>query len=343
MTTLPVREYIDRLDALFGVRDPVDRERLFELHRRGQLEQLAAAIANELTLPVGIRLTVTSERARFHSHHLARTDGRGRGVEAIEAQVIIPTDLPLFGSAALRAYPITVLIMPTFADADPATGVTILAHELSHVLLYALRYPDRENEVFTDLLPLVFGFSDVVRHGRKVSTSTFGYLSDSDFTAALDRVDSLLADRNNRKHQLKAQIIALEAAIGRVAADLAQFSDLRQHLDTRPGRIHGRDAARLVAIHAPDYIGEIERALRQAREVAMNADSFLGTLSRYPREVVGQLDTHSLLCSSVASRVDGARLTLRRDITLIARHCSVSRRFLAGLARLINHRIRRSS
>lgn len=342
MTTFPVQESIDRLDALFGIRDPVDRESLFKLHTRGQIGALVAAIASELTLPVEVQLTVTSERTRFQSHHLARTNSRGRGVEGIEAQVIIPSNLPLFGSAALRSYPITVLINPTFREADPATGVTILAHELSHVLLHSLRHPERDSEVFTDLLPLVFGFGEIVFHGRKVSTesreggvvhtttATFGYLSDADFAVAFGRVESLLAERHDKARRLRATIAALEVATNRVAAALTDFSELRRRLDSRAGRVRGHDAVRLVAIHASDYSGEIERAIRQARDVAINAESFLGT-TRYPKEAVAALDAHSRLCASAASRLDRAFLTLRDDIILVARHCGVSHRLIAAL------------
>ncbi len=169
---LTVQEGIDELEAFFGVREPVAANFLIRLDAAGQLESLVAAIAKEMRLPVDFKVSVVSKDTPFGSHSLARTDRSGRGIEGIEAQVVIPPNLPLFGSAELRRYPISVLITPTFRTAKPETAITILAHELSHVLLHSLRHPQRDSEVFTDLVPLVLGFAEIVQRGRRVSSET---------------------------------------------------------------------------------------------------------------------------------------------------------------------------
>src|SRR5439155_7935618 len=103
----------------------------------------------------------------------------------------------------------------------PETAITILAHELSHVLLHSLRHPERESEVFTDLVPLVLGFGEIVERGRTVesvthesggtrtTTTTYGYLSDRDFSFAVGRVRSLLSERAKRKLQLLKDAVRL--------------------------------------------------------------------------------------------------------------------------------------
>lgn len=341
---LTVQEGIDELEAFFGVRDPVAANFLIRLHAAGQLESLVAAIAKEMRLPVEFKLSVVSKDTRFRSHYLARTDRSGRGIEGIEAQVVIPSNLPLFGSAELRRYPISVLITPAFRTAKPETGITILAHELSHVLLHSLRHPERDSEVFTDLVPLMLGFAEIVQRGRTVSsetyqgrvthttTTTYGYLSDADFSFALRRVDSLLSVRQKSKLGLVEDMASLRVTAKRADATLAHLGRLKQRLGTRASRVRTADAARIVAVHAPDYTAEIEGAIRSALDVAAKAGSFLETVTQYPKHTLAELREHKRLCANAASRLDRAFLALRNDVSLLARNCRLRYRFMTAFA-----------
>lgn len=67
-----------------------------------------------------------------------------------------------------------------------------MAHELSHVLLYSLMHPQKDNEFYTDLVAMLLGLSQVIEKGRKIKkvrelgdmTETqiiiYGYLSDDE-------------------------------------------------------------------------------------------------------------------------------------------------------------------
>jgi hypothetical protein len=342
--TLTVQECIDELDAFFGVREPVPAKPLIRLHRAGQLERLIAAIAEHMRLPVQFKLSVVSKDTRFRSHSLARTDGSGRGIEGIEAQVAIPSSLPLFGSAELRRYPIDVLITPAFRTARPETAITILAHELSHVLLHSLRHPERDSEVFTDLVPIVLGFAEIINGGSKVSsvthvaggtretTTTYGYLSDVDFSFALERVHSLLSARQKSRLQLLKYVARLRLTVRRAGAALARFRELKRHLDTKIGQVRKVDAERIVAVHATDYTVVVEGAIRSALDVATKAESFGESLTKYPRQMLSQLREYNRLCESAALRLDTAFLELRNDMALLARNCGIRYRIREAVA-----------
>ncbi len=260
--TLTVQESIDALDALFGVREPIPAEPLVRLHNTERLDELIAAIAEHMKLPVKFKVSVVSKDTRFRSHLLARTDRSGRGIEGIEAQVTIPSNLPLFGSADLRRFQIGVLLSPAFRTAAPETAITILAHELSHILLHSLRHPERDSEVFTDLVPIVLGFIEIVERGRtdtsvayeagatRITATTYGYLSDVDFSFALDRVRSLLRERESRRVQLLNLATWLKLTAARSRRGLARFAKLKHHLDARTGQVRRADATRIVAMHA---------------------------------------------------------------------------------------------
>jgi hypothetical protein len=53
----------------------------------------------------------------------------GRGIEGVEAQVSIPSGLPLVGSRELDGYLIVVALGAGFASASPETATTILAQD----------------------------------------------------------------------------------------------------------------------------------------------------------------------------------------------------------------------
>jgi len=343
--SLTVQEGIDQLEAFFGVREPVAASFLRRLYAAGQHEALVAAIAKEMRLSAEFQLSTVSKDTRFRSHHLARTDSSGHGVEGIEAQVLIPSDLPLFGSPDLRRRPITVLITPAFRTARPDTAITILAHELSHILLHSLRHPERESEALTDLVPIVLGFADIVQRGRKVTisettkdgatqttTTTYGYLSDADFSFAIGRVDSLLTSRQVAKRAVVEAVASLRAAARRGSTLLDKFRRLKDHLDTTKRHVRSSDAVRVVAIHATDYTAEIEAAMRSAVDIAERAWSFVEALTEYPKTTLAALHEHKGECARAASRLDRALVELSADVSMLKRSAGMHYRFRTALA-----------
>src|SRR5437870_2239252 len=113
-----ILDYINELDSFFGVKDPVSTGPLFEFHRRGEMKELVDAIAAHLNIRARFQVSVASKDVRFTSHHLVATDESGRAVEGIEAQVTIPSNLPLCGSAELSTCPINLVMSLGF----PKTG-----------------------------------------------------------------------------------------------------------------------------------------------------------------------------------------------------------------------------
>ncbi len=171
-------------------------------------------IARQLDLPIGINIiTVPNDyRAqnssnRFDSRDLAKVHPHGLGNEGIIAQVNIPGSLPFYGSSTLIDYPIDVKVSENCRK-SPGVFIMIMAHELSHVLLYSLRHPQKDNELYTDLLAMMLGFQTIFRNARKITTTqkqhdfmsptiititvTYGYLSDEQFNFAYNKINSIL-------------------------------------------------------------------------------------------------------------------------------------------------------
>jgi hypothetical protein len=165
------------LIACLGVKEEMPFHDLVVFLRKRETEECVQQIATRLGMPVRISLSYVPKGFRpgsnggFRSSALARTDWTGRSVECITAQVLIPEHLPMYGSSSLQGYSIQVRVSED-CYGYPDTFIAIMAHELSHVLLSSLRSPYKDSELHTDLVPIILGFREVIRRGRKIIEST---------------------------------------------------------------------------------------------------------------------------------------------------------------------------
>ncbi|GAG14361.1 unnamed protein product, partial [marine sediment metagenome] len=201
-----IENAINELNKFFGVKEPVLSENIFSLTRGGKTKEAMKLIARQLGLPIDINITnvLNNYRAQnnsnqFHSTHLTKIHQHGSGSGGITAQVNIPGSLPFYGSSALNGYPINIKISDNCTE-HPVVFAMVIAHELSHVLLYSLSHPKKENEFYTDLTAIILGFQNIFQNGRKITetdvehgimstttrmqTTTYGYLNDNQFNFA---------------------------------------------------------------------------------------------------------------------------------------------------------------
>ena len=150
LTNTDATNALDELIACLGVREEMPYHDLVALLQKKDPEGCVQEIATRLGLPIRISLSYVPKdfrpatANRFRSSALGRTDSTGRGIEGITAQVSIPHDLPMFGSSDLEGFPIRVRVSES-CYAHPETFVTMIAHELSHVLLASLWSPHKDS------------------------------------------------------------------------------------------------------------------------------------------------------------------------------------------------------
>src|SRR5437016_4185939 len=136
-----IRKAITELVSTFGVKEPVDDKEILSFIHIGNVKQAIKLIAINLGLPIEVQLSYAPKAyspdsgAVFNSSQVVPTDERGRGIGGITAQVLIPDGLPLYGTSAMSNLPVQVRVSENCAD-KPATFVTVMAHELSHIVLH---------------------------------------------------------------------------------------------------------------------------------------------------------------------------------------------------------------
>jgi hypothetical protein len=192
---------IKSLIPTLGIKESVDHEKLTDLVRSKKIQQAIQEIARCLGLPINVKLSYVpaeyspNSKVHFQSSDLVNTDWKGRGTQSITAQVLIPKNLPIFGTKAFHNFPIEVRVSEISAR-NASTFVGVMGHELSHIVLYSLWHKERDNEIYTDLTAMILGLSKVMWLGRKVTTTkqdterremettTYGYLTDDQFEFA---------------------------------------------------------------------------------------------------------------------------------------------------------------
>lgn len=275
------------LEATVGVRpDAPWGDIALRLSR--DVRQAVSMIAAHMGLPIDVRLRILPAGYRpgatdgFRSTALVELDKTGNS-GGITAQVTLPASLPAYGSAGMNGYPIEVLVSEE-ATREPSAFITVMAHEFAHVVLYSLRHPKKEDEFYTDLTAMLFGFSEVVKRGRSITkqtsrrsgnvvvthttTTKYGYLSDENFHFAYPKVRNLAKSANDADRALSARLKKASSLTAQAETALSDFGIFLEELDARPPRsMSSEDGLRIVSFHEAGHLDGYTKACAARRIV----------------------------------------------------------------------------
>lgn len=310
LSNADISNALAELSTCFGVKEENPFHDLVTLLQKKDTKGCVQEIATRLGLPIRISLSYVPKNCRpgstdgFRSTALARTDWTGRGIEGITAQVSIPEHLPMFGTSGLQGYPIRVRVSEN-CYAHPDTFLATMAHELSHVLLASLRSPHKNNELYTDLVPILLGFHDVVRRGRKIiksttsgdttttHTTTYGYLTDEQFDFACSYVTGILERCQRDKKRLTEIVEQVQRKIKNADRSLSTFRDYFKYLDNHPPeKMRKEHAQQVVHLHTQDYRRDWQSRITTVRKTQQAAESFARSLNQYTSSAIESLTAH---------------------------------------------------
>ena len=296
LTNADLSAAVDEMVVSLGVREEEPYTNLAAMLGEGNTQACVQEIAARLGLPIVISVSYVPKNFRpgnaagFRSSELSRTDWTGHGIDGITAQVSIPESLPLYGSSSLSGYPIRVRVSESCSD-RPETFIAIMAHELSHVLLRSLRHPQRDSELHTDLVPLLLGFGSCVGRGRKsvrtethgsgttTHTTTYGYLTDSQFEFVRERVRDLLRSHEGNKKRLLKLIAQVSCDFQKATRRLASFREYLAYLDAHlPRKMRLDDGRRIVGFHTWNYTRDWDNSMTDVRMQIEESTVFAGSL-----------------------------------------------------------------
>ena len=228
------------------------------------------------------------------SDSIVNTDSSGKGTQSITAQVEIPPSLPLFGSIELRNYPINVKISDNCLDYS-LTFITIMAHELSHILLRSVWHKEKDNEFYTDLTAMILGFYDIFQKGRKIEnrthdnsgsdtiyTTTYGYLSDVQFEYAYTKIRTMLLKSRNAKDYLISEITQYHSLLSLVQPNIDEFNTLLKSYDLKQSQTFSKeDSDMIVLFHQPDFLYDYESTIKSGEKFVEEIRAFCEGCNHY--------------------------------------------------------------
>jgi len=277
-----INEAISNLFGLVGVKENIPYNFVYKPFSKGKIKECIKVIAGYLGLPIEINLTYIpatyaptySDNQRFSSQSLVVTDGSKKGGAGISAEVYIPSYLPLYGSSSLTNFPIDIKISENINE-YPDTFMAVMAHELSHIVLYSLQHNEKENEVYADITAMLLGFSGIMNDGRKTTkeyeqhsllstttiteTVTYGYLTDSNFRFAHNRIREILRQNKKARIEFIKQSNFLRKQLEAIKRNLLKFKKYIEFLDASHKKdIELKDAQKIVSFHQFGYFEEVE-------------------------------------------------------------------------------------
>ncbi|TSC71633.1 MAG: hypothetical protein G01um101470_535 [Parcubacteria group bacterium Gr01-1014_70] len=158
-----IETYIRKLSSAFGgIRPPVKKERLLELHTKKDFTGMVGFIRTTLSLD-DIRMRVGLVTA-------------GGLAGNIPAWVSFPNPMPIYATPAFKHTLVTIFLRKAFLNQRPFEMVVVaIAHELSHIVLEAIGHTLMKKEEAVDITAMLFGYRNFYRVGcRMVDTEPIG-------------------------------------------------------------------------------------------------------------------------------------------------------------------------
>jgi hypothetical protein len=350
---------LDELIHVLGTKEFIDHQNLISLIHSKKVKECITTIALYLGLPIKVNLSYVPKGYRpnaddgFNSTHLVKTDWRGRGTEGIAAQVSIPGNLPFYGTSGMINFPISVRLSENCAE-NPATLISVMAHELSHVVLYSLWHKEKENEFYTDLTAMILGFAYIMKMGRKVvktdtftehsflssrtttstQTITYGYLSDENFNVAFEKIETILYLQISAKKWLLERLKLFKKQIFKGRKIVTTFKRYLAYVDKNHNqKICLDDGRQIMMFHQHGYVDDINSAIKRCDDGFCEFMKFTENLKNFTGRNIEVLQQYESRIIIMNTELSTQCLSFMKDVKILKRYVSFTYRFknLIGL------------
>ena len=351
LTNDDVQIALNELIPCLGVKEKVNISNLLEYLNKKDISGCVSGLAGIFNLPIQVNLSLVSTTYRsdntdyFQTSSLAKTDWTGHGIESITAQVIIPQNLPLFGTHDFQNYPIQIRVSEN-CYLHPYTFLAIMAHELSHILLASIGYTKKDNELHTDLVPIISGLGETIEKGRKIvesttngsqtitRTTTYGYLPDMQFDYACAYVKILLKGYYTEKRDLQKLINLvlkkMKIAEHNLEVFISYFSFLDKHLVTKMKKEH---TDRIIQLHTHDYAPDWKEQINHFQENCKAAEYFIKNLNHFTDRTIELLNTHKEKLQTTSGALDTLNTDISQDNKILGKYIGITHK----IANIIQH------
>ena len=337
-----IDDIINEIERSIGVTEPINGNNIFSFVRAGKKKDALKLIAFQLNLPINIYTTevpdnyqVQNNSNTFKTRSLSKIRRQG-GSDGITAQVHIPGNLPRFGSSMMNGFPVNIKICQKLTK-NPVVFTLVIAHELSHILLYSLNHPHKENEFYTDIAAIMSGFLYVFRDGRvitkiddliftdtvRTTTSTYGYLNDSQFDFAFKKINLLLQNKRREKVDLEIILSKNLKLLKACEKIIFQFQKFLKYSWQNPSqKISENNGVRISTFFQSGYIDNLVLQMKGYRDKRLIIQNFLKELFCYTRQNSKQLLVYSDTIKKDSIEMQSLNVSLKNDLKLLKMYAS---------------------
>jgi hypothetical protein len=339
---------LNEVVSCVGVRDEEPLADFLQFLERSDAHGCAQEISARLGLPVHISLS-SLEAGNAEGFGSVLLAPRGRPQQSIAARIEMPQHPPMIGTQGLQGYPVRIRVSSNCYQ-SPETFVAVLAHELSHLLLACLYHPKGDSELYVDLVPIALGFRDIIRRGRKVTrgimdgtlgstqTTTYGYLTDSQFEYACDHVEAILQAHRKSYDHLAEVLAQVQRKLRVVTRRLTAFNRYLKHLDRHPvGRMKEADARHMVRYHDTGYCRDWNADIMSTRTAVQDARLSARNPNRYTHEEADLMQGHIQAIELACQRLNAVDSSIREDLKILRHYVPLLRRLQVWVS---IHRVR---
>lgn len=341
-----IEKALTELIPVFGTREFVDHHKIISLIKSKKVKEAIKSIALYLGLPIEVNITYVPKGYRpssndgFQSTHLVKTDKHNRGVGGITAQVSIPSNLPFYGTPSMNNFPINVRLSENCAE-NPETLVSVMAHELSHIVLYSMWHKEKENEFYTDLTAMILGFAQVMKTGRKViktstftdsgflsstttthtETTTYGYLSDDNFNFAFGKIESVLKKQQSAKKKLLKKLKHFQKQLNKTKKCSFYFDKYLEYLGKNLNqKISPEDGHKISSFHQSGYTDKFQSVIRKNEATLGNFLKFVENLKNYTGGNIETMQKYEGQLKSAGEELNKEHFLIQKDLDVLKKY-----------------------
>lgn len=341
-----IEKALNELLPILGTKEFVDHEKLITLIGSKKVKEAIKGIALYLGLPIEVNISYVPKGYRpsstdgFSSTHLVKTDRRNHGVGGITAQVSIPSNLPFYGTPNMVNFPINVRLSEDCME-NPATLISVMAHELSHVVLCSMWHKEKENEFYTDLTAMLLGFAKIIKTGRKViktstftdsgifsstttthtETTTYGYLSDDNFNFAFNKIESVLNKQKSAKKKLVKKLKQFKKQLSKTKKISFYFEKYLEYLDKNLyQKISSEDGQKISAFHQPGHTDNFHSVIRKNEASLENFLKFVENLKTYTAANIETMYKYETQLKSSNEELAKQDFLLKKDVDVLKKY-----------------------
>jgi hypothetical protein len=156
---------------------------------------------------------------------------------------------------------------------------------------------------------------------QTTQTTTYGYLSDSQFEFAYLKIMRLLGEHIRRKNGFLGQLDGLNDDLSHLNKLLQDFRDFRAFLDKNTTRrIDADDAPRIVAFHQPGYVDQHLMMLDSTRRMVTESEQMVLSTVHHTKGTVSFMEKKAEQLTQVRNALETLSESLKQDVSVLRRN-----------------------